>query len=87
MGLPDEDPVLDLAALRVRLNSNSLPDSAAITVRVSNGGTADVDPGIDVAFYSGDPASGAILLGVEQTAAALAAGAYDRCHVYLGPSG
>ena len=77
MGLPDEDPVLDLAASRVRLNSNNLPDSAAITVRVSNAGTVDVDPGIDVAFYSGDPADGAILLGVEQTASALAAGAYE----------
>ena len=77
MGLPDEDPVLDLAALRVRLNSNNLPDSAAITVRVCNAGTVDVDPGIDVAFYSGDPAAGAILLGVEQTASALPAGAYE----------
>ncbi|MBM4309755.1 MAG: choice-of-anchor A family protein [Deltaproteobacteria bacterium] len=77
VGLPDEDPVLDLAASRVRLNSNSLPDSAAITVRVSNAGTVDVDPGIDVAFYSGDPASGAILLGVEQAASGLAAGAYE----------
>ncbi len=76
VGVPEEDPVLDLAASRVRRNPNNLPDSAAITVSVSNTGTVDVDPGIDVAFYSGDPAQGAILLGVEQTASGLASGAY-----------
>jgi choice-of-anchor A domain-containing protein len=77
VGVPDEDPVLDLMATRVRLNQNSLPDSAAITVRVSNVGTVDVDPGIDVAFYEGDPAENAILLGVEQIVSGLAAGTYE----------
>jgi len=76
VGLPDEEPVLDLAASRLRLNSNSLPDSAAITVRVSNADTEYVDPGIDVAFYNGDPSQGAVLLGVVPTASVLAAGSY-----------
>ncbi|WP_224363071.1 FG-GAP-like repeat-containing protein [Hyalangium versicolor] len=54
-----------------------------LSARVTNGGTAPVAAGLQVAFYRGNPASGGTLIGVATLADALPAG--DSTVVSLSP--
>jgi len=83
----EEEPCIDLSASHIRLDNANMPDSAEVIVRVGNGGNVDLDPGIDVALYDGNPADGAILLGTVQTTGALDAGVYeDVSFILINPT-
>ncbi|MCP4570333.1 MAG: hypothetical protein GY841_22355, partial [FCB group bacterium] len=73
------DPLgcMDLTASRIRLDPSGHPASAGIIARVGNGGVLHTAPGINVAFYNGDPAEGGSLLGVAETQTRLYPGEYE----------
>ncbi|MES1241964.1 MAG: CARDB domain-containing protein [Acidobacteriota bacterium] len=52
----------DLTASRGRVDVTDFPRSLRFTVRVGNGGSSIVGPGVPVAFYSGDPKAGGTLI-------------------------
>lgn len=87
--LPTRDAALaapDLIAARLRV-SGAVGDLTA-TVRVGNGGAAPAPPGVQVAFYAGDPRGTGTLLGVGATAARLVPGAFEDVTVTLtNPAG
>ena len=65
----------NLTASRVLVDLASLP-RLRISARVGNGGRTPVGPGLPVAFYEGDPAGAATLLGVLAVPGRLAPGEF-----------
>ncbi len=61
----------DLTVSKVTINTQNCPASAGITARIGNGGSLHVASGQKVNFYSGDPASGGVIIGTRSTARAL----------------
>lgn len=64
----------DLTASRLVIDPAALP-LLGVSVRIGNGGAVPVGPGLPVAFYEGEPETGA-LLGVLTLPGRLAAGAF-----------
>ena len=59
---PEALACVDLSASYLRIDPADLPDSFDLITRIGNSGALDVAPGIDVAFYAGDPDDGGALL-------------------------
>ena len=66
-------PDLTASYLRTQTSGSELQT----TVRIGNGGSELTVPGVDVAFYSGDPAAGGSLLGLQQTTQTLQSGQFE----------
>ncbi|MFQ5857870.1 MAG: FG-GAP-like repeat-containing protein, partial [Anaerolineae bacterium] len=67
----------DLTASYIRVDVGSFPTSVGFTVRIGNGGATVAAAGLPVAFYDGDPAAGATLLGIVQTTQNLDPGEFE----------
>jgi hypothetical protein len=67
----------DLTVSKVTVNTQSCPAGVGITARIGNGGSLHVAAGQEVHFYSGDPASGGVLVGTAQTTQALYPGEFE----------
>lgn len=68
----------DLSVARLGYDLSASPTLGTLSVRVGNAGTAAVAANTLVAFYDGDPLMGGALIGVAQTAGALAPGEYEQ---------
>jgi len=68
---------IDLSASYLRSGRSSLPAAIDLIGRVGNGGALHIPPGVDVAFYDGDPEAGGVLLGVTQTTTRIYPGEYE----------
>jgi YVTN family beta-propeller protein len=67
---PNEPSALaapDLVITSVTADTTGCPDSLGLSARIENQGDADVAPGVNVAFYRGDPTAGGTLVGVAAT--------------------
>jgi hypothetical protein len=69
--------VPDLTASSIRIQDFGGMQPSIFTVRIGNGGSLAVDPGIIVAFYSGKPEAGGALLGTAKTTLGLGSGEYQ----------
>ena len=67
----------DISASYIRIDHSEMPDTAAITARIGNGGALHIAPGVEVSFYSGDPAENGDFLGKLQIDARLDPGEYQ----------
>ncbi len=68
----------DITASRLLFDDSAMPDVLQITARIGSAGADVVEAGLPVAFYSGDPADGGILLGTVQTTQDLDPGEYEE---------
>jgi uncharacterized repeat protein (TIGR01451 family) len=66
----------DLTASRMAVDVSAYP-AVTLTARIGNGGGGLVRAGLPVAYYNGDPAAGAPLLGTAATSKPLPPGAYE----------
>ncbi|MCB1008888.1 MAG: DUF11 domain-containing protein, partial [Acidobacteria bacterium] len=72
----------DLTASRIVPDLTALPD-VAVTVRIGNGGRVPIGPGLEVAFYDGDPTFGGLLVGTATLGAGLDAGGFVDVATHL----
>lgn len=67
----------DLTVSKVTIDTQNCPAGLGITARIGNGGSLHAPAGVNVNFYGGDPASGALLMGTRQTTRALYLGEFE----------
>ncbi len=81
--LPERSPLAspDLTASFLRFACNSEPKY--VTARIGNGGAVNVDAGVPVSFYGGDPAIGGPLLGTTHTSFPMAPGLFEDVRLQL----
>lgn len=81
----DLDPtvVADLTASYIRVEDKFGQGDSILTARIGNGGGYAVPSGVSVAFYSGDPKAGGVLLGVVKTSQALNSDEYQDVSLSL----
>ena len=66
------DPVYDLQASDLQVDTTGCPDSLTLNLQVTNIGEDEIAEGLQVSFYNGDPQNGGTLIGTTATTAALA---------------
>lgn len=88
-----ENPLLsgavktDLTASSITVAQSNFPASVTVSARIGNGSSGGQVPGVDAAFYDGDPAQGGILLGRTKTMRNLGSGEFeDVSVVWIAPS-
>ncbi|MDW7773305.1 MAG: putative Ig domain-containing protein [Desulfobulbaceae bacterium] len=57
------DPVFDLMASDLQIDTGNCPEYVDINLRITNSGEDEIPGGIQVAFYDGNPEEGGILIG------------------------
>lgn len=75
-------PLPDLTASQVSCDANA----STVTVRIGNGGAADVGAGVPVSFYDADPLNGGMWLASTVTSVTLAPGTWEDLSVALPPT-
>ncbi|MBN1568671.1 MAG: VCBS repeat-containing protein [Acidobacteria bacterium] len=74
---PQPESLPDLVPSYLRFDLANCPASVIITARIGNGGSLFAPAGVNISFYSGDPAVGGVLLGTVQTSVPLNPGEYE----------
>lgn len=67
----------DLTASWIRIQDRGGVQPSTFTVRIGNGGGLAVDPGVNIAFYNGQPEAGGVLLGTARTTQGLGSGEHQ----------
>ncbi|MFW2367061.1 MAG: putative Ig domain-containing protein [Desulforhopalus sp.] len=62
-----QDPVYDVLATDLVVDTTHCPDSVDIEFRLDNSGSATVPAGLQIAFYNGDPKAGGYVIGTTET--------------------
>lgn len=57
------DPIYDLFASDLQVDSGNCPDSVDLTLQISNTGEDSIPAGVQVAFYNGNPDENGVLIG------------------------
>jgi hypothetical protein len=58
-----KDPVYDILATNLQVNSEYCPDFIELSLRLTNIGEAEILPGLSIAFYNGHPDDGGVFIG------------------------
>ncbi len=76
----------DLLGVAAMSNTDACPASLQVCAQVTNGGDAEVGPGMEVTFYDGDPAAGGMAIGTAMTTHNLARGDSETVCVDWSPA-